>query len=95
MYLDEGRTIPLKQNGDLLRPVSFNNITNIKESIKTVNAGAQGGLGIQYPLGPGSIFLESRAVIGITNIQTHPESDGKNQTGSLIIAVGYFIRIHR
>jgi len=93
MHLDTGGTIPLMQNGNPIPPVSFNNTTDIKESIKTVNAGVQGGLGIQYPAGPGNIFLEGRAIIGVTNIQTHPERDGKNKTGSLAIAAGYLIKI--
>ena len=93
LYLDATGTTPLKLNENSLPPVSFNSTTGIKESIKTVNAGAQGGLGLQYPLGPGSIFCEGRAVIGITNIQTHPETDGKNQTGSLVMAIGYLIKL--
>ena len=93
LYLDAGGTIPLMQNGNPIPPVSFNSTTDIKESIKTVNAGVQGGLGIQYPAGPGNIFLEGRAIIGVTNIQTHPETDGKNKTGSLAVALGYLIKI--
>lgn len=93
LYLDEAGTIPIELNENQLPPVSLNNTTDIKESIKTVNAGAQGGLGLQYPVGPGGIFFEGRAVVGITNIQTHPEADGKNQTGSLVIAVGYLIKM--
>jgi hypothetical protein len=60
---------------------------------KTPNAGAQGGVGLQYPVGPGSLFLEGRAVVGIINIQTHSEADNKNQTGSLVIALGYVIKL--
>ena len=86
-------TIPLSENGNPLPAVSFENNTNIKESIKTVNAGAQGGLGFEYPLGHGSIFLEGRTIMAITNIQAYPESDGKNQTGSLVISVGYTIKL--
>ena len=93
MYLDEAGTIPIKVNEDQLPPVSFNSATDIKESIKTINAGMQGGLGLQYPMGPGSIFFEGRTVIGIINIQTHPGTDGKNQTGSLVLATGYLVKI--
>jgi hypothetical protein len=93
LYLDAAGTFPLKLNENQLPPVSFNNTTDIKESIKTVNAGMQGGLGLQYCVGRGSIFFEGRTVIGITNIQTHPETDGKNQTGSLAMAAGYLIKL--
>jgi hypothetical protein len=94
LYLDAGGTLPLAENGTPLPAVSFNSTTNIKESIKTINAGLQGGLGVQYPLGPGNIFLEGRAILGLTNIQTHPENDGKNKTGSLAVAAGYSIKIN-
>jgi Outer membrane protein beta-barrel domain len=93
IYLDEKGTIPLRLNGNAFPPVSFNGNTDIKESIKTINAGLQGGLGIQYPVGPGNVFAEGRAILGLTNIQTHPEIDGKNKTGSLAAAVGYLIKI--
>lgn len=93
IFFNAAGTIPLSENGTPLPPVSFNAKTNIKESIKKVNAGVQGGLGFEYPCGRGNIFLEGRAIIGITNIQIHPEIDGKNQTGSLAVALGYLIRI--
>ncbi|MDP4261324.1 MAG: porin family protein [Bacteroidota bacterium] len=93
LYLDEAGTIPLTENNEPLPAFSFNSTTSINESIKKVNAGVQGGLGIQYPLGPGSIFLEGRAIIGLINIQTHPEIDGKNKTGSLAVSAGYQLKI--
>jgi len=93
LYLDAAGTIPLTQNGFPLPAVSFDNTTNIRESIKRVNAGMQGGLGVQYPVGSGNIFLEGRAIIGVINIQTHTESDGKNKTGSLAMAIGYFLKL--
>lgn len=93
LYLDAGGTIPLMQNGSAFPPVSFNNTTDINKSIKNLNAGFQGGLGFQFPAGPGKAFLEGRAIIGLTNIQTHPETDGKNKTGSLAVAAGYIIKI--
>ena len=94
LYLDEGGTAPLDENGFPLPAVSFNSNNNIKESIKKVNAGVQGGVGAQYPLGLGTIFLEGRAILGLINIQTHPEDDGKNKTGSLAVAVGYSIKLN-
>jgi hypothetical protein len=93
LYIDEGGTIPLMQNDAPFPAFDFNATTDIKESIKKVNAGVQGGLGIEYPFGPGNIFLEGRAIIGMINIQTHPEDDGRNKTGSLAAAIGYLIKI--
>jgi Outer membrane protein beta-barrel domain len=93
LYFDKGATIPLMLNGNAFPPVSFKGNTDIKESIKTINAGLQGGLGIQYPVGPGNVFAEGRAIFGLTNIQTHPEIDGKNKTGSFAVAAGYLIKI--
>jgi hypothetical protein len=93
LYLDAAGTLPLLQNGSPFPSISFNNNIDIKESIKTINAGVQGGLGIEYPAGPGNIFLEGRVIIGVVNIQTYPEIDGKNQTGSLAMALGYLIKI--
>ncbi|MBX9781722.1 MAG: PorT family protein [Chitinophagaceae bacterium] len=93
LYLDKNGTMPLQINGNPLPPVSFNATTDIKESIKTINAGLQGGLGLQYKLGPGFIFIEGRAIFGLVNIQTHPEQDGKNKTASIAAAVGYLIKL--
>jgi hypothetical protein len=89
IYVDEGGTTPLMKDGYTFPAVSLDNTTDIKESIKNVNAGMQGGLGIQYLLGPGSVFFEGRAIFGLVNIQTHPEMDGKNKTGSLAVAMGF------
>ncbi len=93
LYFDQAGTMPLAQNGEPLPAVSFDKTTNIKESIKKVNAGFQGGAGIQYPAGPGIIFLEARAIVGCINIQTHPETDGRNKTGALAISAGYMIKL--
>jgi len=93
LYLDKEGAMPLMQNGIPSPSLDFNSTTDIKESIKKVNGGVQEGLGIEYSLGPGNFFLEGRAIIGVINIQTHPEADGKNKTGSLAAALGYLIRI--
>jgi hypothetical protein len=89
IYLDESGTTPLMKDGYPLPAISLDHTTDIKESIKNVNAGIQGGLGIQYFLGPGSIFVDGRAILGLIDIQTHPETDGKNKTGSLAVAMGF------
>lgn len=93
IYLDEAGTMPVTDHGNPLPSISFNGDTKIKESIKTINAGLQGGIGIRYPAGPGVLFLDGRAILGLTNIQRHPEVDGKNKTGSLAVTLGYLINI--
>lgn len=93
LYLNADGTIPVTQDGNPLPAISFNSNTNIKESIKTINAGLQGGLGILYPAGPGTVFLEGRVLVGLTNIQTHTDRDGKNKTGSVAVAAGYLFKI--
>lgn len=92
LFLDSKGVIPLMVNGSP-SSLSFNNETDINSNVKTINTGFQGGLGLEYPLGPGIIFLEGRAIIGVTNIQTHPGSYGRNQTSSLAFTAGFFVKI--
>ena len=60
LYLDAGGTIPLMLNGNAFPPVSFNDNTDIKESIKTINAGKSaciltfGGMWHERNGGPGT-----------------------------------------
>jgi hypothetical protein len=93
LYSDAAGTIPLVQNDAPYPTVSLNSIVSIKESIKTVNLGVQGGLGIQIPAGTGNIFFEGRTIMGINNIQTHTNREGKIQTGCLVVAAGYLIKL--
>lgn len=93
LYLNRQGTLPFIQKESPYPSVSLYHIVNIKEDIKQINAGVQGSLGLQYPLGPGNVMLEYRTNIGITNIQSHPQTDGKNQTSSLAVLLGYSIRI--
>jgi len=95
LYFDAEATTPLTVDGSPIPAVSFNSDTDIKKSIKTFNGGGAWGLGLKYPVRPGHIFIEGRIIRGFTNIQTHPERDGKNKTGSLTVALGYLIKIRR
>lgn len=89
LYIDEKGSIPLELNGLPLPPVDFTGTTNIKDDIKTINAGVQGGLAFLYNLGPGYVFAEGRGIRGLINIQSDTGENGKNQTGSLVIVLGY------
>jgi hypothetical protein len=93
LYLDENGTIPLQFNGNNLPPVSFDDNTDVKNEIKKINAGAQGGVALSYNAGPGYVFIEGRFIRGLINVQTHTKENGKNQTGSVIAAIGYSLKI--
>lgn len=89
IYLDQQGTIPLTVDGAALPAQSFESRTNLKDEIKEVSAGIVGGIGSGYSFQGHKFFLEARFTRGLTNIQTHPETAGKNKTGSLIFAAGY------
>ncbi len=93
IYLDKDGTMPLSVNEVPLPAIPFDNTSNIRESIRTINTGITGGFGFSYPLGPGRILLEGRALVGLSNIQANPQQDGKNQTGSLSVLAGYAFKI--
>ncbi len=76
-----------------LPPQSFNATTNVYDSIKKINLGAAGGIGIIYPLGGTQrLNFDVRFTYGLTNIQRYI-ADGKNHTGNLVISLGYSMRI--
>jgi len=99
VYTDKNRSplmIPLPpdyQTYGEAPPQSFNATTNVYDSIKKINVGAAGGIGIIYPLNTNQrISFDVRFTYGITNIQKYSE-DGKNHTGNLVISLGYALRI--
>ena len=95
IYMDAERKIPLSlPDGTEFPPVSFDSKTNIRGDIKKINAGVTGGIGMEYVLWNGKILLEGRFTKGLTNIQTNTTVNGKNQTGSLIAAIGYAFSIY-
>ena len=74
-------------------PQSFHATTNIKDSIHKFNIGAAGGVAIIYPLNTAQqINFDVRFTYGFSNIQVYA-ADGKNHTGSLVISLGYSIKI--
>jgi hypothetical protein len=74
-------------------PQSFDATTNVYDSIKKINLGAAGGIGLIYPLSTTQrINFDVRFTYGLTNIQRYSE-DGKNHTGNLVISLGYSMRI--
>lgn len=90
LYTDASGT-PLLVPPDYLPlpPVSFDGETDVSQDINSINAGIAGGVGIETPLGPGDIVFTAHFSYGFTNIQKDTELNGKNNTGSLAVTIGY------
>ena len=71
----------------------FGATTDGKADLHPFNWGLQAGAGYARPVGPGVASLELRGELGLTNIQKHTATNGKNVTGSLVIALGYGMRL--
>ena len=70
-------------------PQSFDASTDVKDSIRRLNAGIEGGVGVVVALSDvHSVSLEVHGLYGLTNIQKYAE-DGTNHTGNLLITLGY------
>ena len=68
----------------------FDDNENIKDSLKTFNAGVILFVGFSYNVGKGKIFIEGGGNYGFLNIQK-VAADGKNETGAATAAIGYSI----
>lgn len=93
LYTDATGSIPFMIKDSVAPPVFLNSTILITKKINTINAGLQGGAGVQYPVGSGNIFLEYRAILGLTNINDRNNGEGKSETNSLVVAAGYFFRM--
>lgn len=83
IYIDKNKTMvisPLEQ--------SFNALIDVTNSIKRINCGLTGGIGIILPIDFGNVFLDIRGSYGLIPIQKN-KSDGSSYNGCLLIAVGY------
>ncbi len=69
--------------------------TDVKDSLKNMNIGLAGGGGLLCPFGPGDLILEASFQLGLTTIQKNPETDGKSQTGAVVISLGYLLPLAR
>lgn len=68
---------------------SFDAKTNIKDDLKTFNAGVEANVGVGYKLGRSSnIFIEGGFNYGFIKIQKG-EANGKNNTGAGTVSLGY------
>jgi hypothetical protein len=96
LYLDEAGTMPI-----IIPPatdplmVDLGATTDVKDSLEPFNFGLAGGGGLRVPAGPGEVVLEARFQLGLTTLQKHPETDGKTQTGAVIVSLGYMLPVCR
>ena len=90
IFLDlSGTPLPDPSTGQPLPAVSFDANTDIKQDIRSTTAGITGGAGVATRFGPGDIILDARFEVGLTNIQSNPALNGENQTGGLVVILGY------
>jgi len=83
IYTDPGGLQPLPGGAS-----SFDDNTDVRNSLHRVNAGFEGNLGLSYRLRRGSLFIEGGGNYGFFNIQKNAV-DGKNNTGAAMAAMGY------
>ncbi|MGD0782700.1 MAG: porin family protein, partial [Candidatus Aminicenantales bacterium] len=84
IFMDKAGTMPIVPS-----PVSFNASTDVMASLEKWNFGLAGGGGVIVPAGPGSLILEAHFELGLSNIQKDIATSGKNQTGAIIVSLGY------
>lgn len=93
LYVDKsGTPLLLPPYGQPVPAADFTASTDVKSDINKLNAGITGGIGVAKSLGPGSLILDARGAYGLRDIQTDPKN-GKNNTGSFVVALGYELRI--
>jgi hypothetical protein len=92
IFLDPADTQPLTVGGQELPAQNFKAETDIKNDLKKFNIGITGGVGMSRTFGPGDLILDLRGSYGFINVQKDP-LNGKNNTGCLVISLGYAIKI--
>jgi hypothetical protein len=88
IYLDKDGNIPLP-----IPEQDFSATTDIKKDINKTNYGITGGFGLICPIGYGNLQLDFRGEYGLRNIQKDKELNGENNTGCLLITLGYSIKL--
>jgi len=84
IYLDEAQTQPVTPG-----PVPFDARTDVKDSLKSTTIGLTGGAGVMHRFGPGDLILEAHFQLGLTTIQKDVVTSGDNQTGAVVVSLGY------
>jgi len=89
IYYDQAGTQPLQEQGYPVPPQDFTSNTDITSSLHRFNVGVTGGGGIDWKLGDrNKLLLDARFEYGFLNVQKYSE-DGKNNTGNVLISLGY------
>jgi hypothetical protein len=95
IYEDPNGQVPLTEQGYPVPPQNFDANTDITSSIKRFNVGVTGGGGVDWKLDPkDKIFFDARFEYGFINIQKY-SVDGKNNTGNVLLSLGYAHRLGR
>jgi Outer membrane protein beta-barrel domain len=95
IYEDPNGKYPLTEMGYPVPPQNFNANTDITSSIKRFNVGVTGGGGVSLKLDPkDKLFFDARVEYGFINIQKY-SVDGKDNTGNLLLSLGYAHRLGR
>jgi hypothetical protein len=90
IFLDAEGTQPITPG-----PVPFDAETDVKDSLKSVNIGLIGGGGVMHRLGPGDLILEAHFQLGLSTIQKDVTTSGNNQTGAVVVSLGYSLPLPR
>ena len=92
IYEDPGGQVPLTVQGYPVPAQDFTANTNITSDIHKFNVGVTGGVGLAYPFGKNEIYFDVRGEYGLINIQKY-SVDGKDNTGNLLLSLGYSFRL--
>lgn len=94
IYVDKnGTPLLIPPFNQPIPPISFNAVTDVTASLNRFNFGITGGGGVKFPVGGNYFFLDARAAYGLTTLQKNPATDGKSQTGNLVISFGYAFKV--
>ncbi len=92
IYFDKTGKKPLSLYGLIIPPQNFDSESDVTSSIKKLNVGITGGVGVDLSFGPGQLDLDIRGAYGFIPVESD-KSNGSNNTGALYITVGYGIRV--
>jgi hypothetical protein len=95
LYEDPNGQVPLTEQGYPVPAQNFDANTDVTSSIRHFNIGVTGGGGVDWKVDPkDKIFFDARFEYGFINIQKYSE-DGKNNTGNVLLSLGYAHRLGR
>jgi hypothetical protein len=94
IYYDQALTQPVEYSpGNPVPPQDFNATTDVKSELRSYNWGIQGGVGYGRPIGSGRLELDVRGGYGLMNVQKDTATNGKNNTGSLVVSLAYGVPV--